>query len=195
MTNEDEPKWIPGPRFEEAVLYAIRAHARQARKGGTIPYLAHLFAVAAHVMEDGGTEDETIAALLHDAGEDQGGEPRMTDIKARFGSNIEAIVRGCSDTLETPKPDWKPRKEGYLAHLRDATDAVRRVGLADKVHNAESMVDDYGVAGEALWKRFRAGREEQAWYFRSLRDAFAVKDARRPLFKRLDAAVETLFGR
>ena len=195
MTKEGEPKWIPSPRFEDAVIYAIRTHALQARKGGTIPYLAHLFAVAAHVMEDGGSEDETIAALLHDAGEDQGGEPRMRDIRARFSPEIEEIVRGCSDTFEIPKPDWRKRKEQYLAKLPTAREAVRRVGLADKVHNAESMVDDYGVIAEDLWKRFRAGRDEQAWYFRGLREAFRGKDARTPLFKRLDAAVEMLFGR
>lgn len=124
MTKTDEPKWIPGRRFEDAVIYAIRAHARQARKAGTIPYLAHLFAVAAHVMEDGGTEDETIGALLHDAGEDQGGEPRMADIKARFGPEVEAIVRGCSDTLETPKPDWEVRKRDYVAHLPSASASI-----------------------------------------------------------------------
>jgi (p)ppGpp synthase/HD superfamily hydrolase len=194
MTNEPKPKWIPGPRFEDAVAYAIRAHAHQARKGGTIPYLAHLFAVAAHVMEDGGSEDETIAAMLHDAGEDQGGEPRMSDIEARFGSNIATIVRGCSDTLETPKPDWGERKRRYVEHLADASLEVRRVSLADKVHNAESMVSDHTVDGEKLWERFNAKRDDQATYYRSLRAAFRASGAGRPLFARLDAAVEKLFG-
>ena len=104
MSDRDTPAWIPGPRFEDAVLYAIRTHALQARKGGTIPYLAHLLAVASLVMEDGGSEEETIAALLHDAAEDQGGKPRLRDIETRFGSTVAAIVLGCSDTLEMPKP-------------------------------------------------------------------------------------------
>lgn len=191
--TEAAPNWIPGPRFEDAVVYAIQAHARQTRKGGTIPYLAHLFAVAAHVMEDGGTENETIAAMLHDAGEDQGGEARMSDIRARFGPEVEGIVRGCSDTLETPKPAWRKRKEEYLRHLAAASDAVRRVALADKVHNAESMVDDHAAHGDKLWARFNAGRGEQSWYLHSLRDLFRLRDPERPLFKRLDAAVERLF--
>ena len=194
MTYQDEPKWIPGPRFEDAVVYAIRAHAHQARKGGTIPYLAHLFAVAAHVMEDGGTEDETIGALLHDAGEDQGGEPRMADIEATFGAAVEAIVRGCSDTLETPKPAWVERKQRYVEHLATASPAVRRVSLADKVHNTESMVSDLAVHGEALWQRFNAKRDQQAVYFRGLRDAFRVAGNRGPLLTRLEAAIGTLFG-
>lgn len=145
MSERDVPAWIPSPRFEDAVLYAIRTHALQARKGGTIPYLAHLFAVASLVMEDGGSEDEAIAALLHDAAEDQGGEPRLQDIEAHFGSNVTAIVLGCSDTLEVPKPPWEQRKRDYVAHLRSADPGVIQVSVADKLHNARSMAADHAI--------------------------------------------------
>ena len=194
MASEAKPKWIPGPRFEDAVVYAIRAHAHQARKGSTIPYLAHLFAVASLVMEDGGSEDETIAALLHDAAEDQGGEPRMQDIELRFGSDIAAIVRGCSDTLEMPKPPWEERKRDYVAHLPSATPEVIRVSLADKLHNARSMAADHAIVGDALWARFNAPRDAQATYYRGLCDAFRARRDRGPMVAQLCATVQGLFG-
>lgn len=167
------PAWIPSTKFEEAVTYAIRVHGSQARKGGSVPYLAHLFGVASLVMEDGGREDETIAALLHDAAEDQGGEARLRDIEERFGRAIADIVRGCSDTLERPKPEWCERKKRYLEHLPAASSSVLRVSLADKLHNTRAMATDYAVSGENLWERFNAGRDDQAWYHRKLCEAFA----------------------
>src|SRR5664280_1750964 len=86
----------------------------------TIPYVAHLLAVASIVMEAGGSEDEAIAALLHDGPEDQGGEKTLAEIRARFGDEVADIVSNCSDTFEDPKPPWAERKRKYLEHLRNA---------------------------------------------------------------------------
>jgi (p)ppGpp synthase/HD superfamily hydrolase len=68
-------------RFEQALVYAHRLHHKQTRKGGNVPYISHLLSVAALVLEDGGDENEAIAALLHDAVEDQCG--KKTGIKSR----------------------------------------------------------------------------------------------------------------
>lgn len=194
VSGLDVPAWIPSARFEDAVQYATQAHALQARKGGTVPYLAHLFAVASLVMEDGGSEDETIAALLHDAGEDQGGEPRMQDIEARFGPEVAAIVRGCSDTLKAPKPSWEQRKRDYVAHLHSAAPAVIRVSLADKVHNARSMAADHAIVGDALWQRFNVKtRAPHERYYRELRAAFDSAKASDWLMRQFDDALDTLF--
>jgi len=196
MSDRDVPAWKPNARFEEAVLYATRTHALQARKGGTVPYLAHLFAVASLVMEDGGSENETIAALLHDAGEDQGGEPRVRDIEARFGKPVADIVLACSDTLKIPKPPWKERKSAYVAHLADASPGALRVSLADKIHNARSMAADHAQVGDALWERFTVktrGPHEQ--YCRALSAAFHATKASDWLLRRFDAALEELFPR
>jgi (p)ppGpp synthase/HD superfamily hydrolase len=106
-----------GPKFEEALRCAIRWHARQARKGTRVPYAAHLLGVASLVLEDGGIATEAIAALLHDAVEDQGGLPRLAEIRRRFGPRVAAIVLGCTDTVQSPKPAWRPRKKAYLRHL------------------------------------------------------------------------------
>jgi hypothetical protein len=194
MNAPNLPAWVPNPRFEDALVYATRAHARQARKGGTVPYLAHILGVAALVIEDGGSEDEAIAALLHDAGEDQGGEPRMRDIEARFGKPVADIVRECSDTLEVPKPAWEERKRRYVAHLATASPAAVRVSLADKIHNARAMAADHRSVGDALWDRFNAPRDQQATYYRSLCAAFRARLGETPVVAQLCQVVDELFG-
>jgi hypothetical protein len=163
---------LRGLRFEEALVYTAQVHAEQKRKGTQTPYLAHLLGVAALVLGDGGSEDEAIAALLHDAVEDAGGHERLEDIRARFGECVAGIVAECSDSVEQPKPPWRKRKEAYIAHLGTASEAALRVSLADKLDNARAILRDYRECGEELWKRFNAGRESQLWYYRSLAEAF-----------------------
>jgi (p)ppGpp synthase/HD superfamily hydrolase len=160
------------PRFAEALAYATEVHAGQSRKGTSVPYVAHVLGVCALVLEDGGGEDEAIAALLHDAVEDGGGPPVLAEIRRRFGDRVAEIVRACSDTDETPKPPWKERKTRYVAHVRTAGPDARRVSCADKLHNARAILRDYRLHGERLWSRFNAPPEEQLWYYRSLVEAF-----------------------
>ena len=160
-------------KFEDALGYAARVHRDQTRKGTGVPYITHLLAVAAIVGENGGTEDEVIAALLHDAPEDAGGEARLAEIRGRFGDGVAGIVAGCSDTYEDPKPPWRARKEAYLEHLARAPSLVRLVSAADKLHNARSMLSDYRSAGEDLWGRFNGGRDGTLWYYRAVADALA----------------------
>jgi (p)ppGpp synthase/HD superfamily hydrolase len=155
-------------RFEEALVYAARLHAGQVRKGTNIPYIAHLLAVAGIALEHGATEDEAIAALLHDAAEDQGGQATLEEIRKRFGDAVAEIVAGCTDSWKIPRPRWRKRKEAYLAHLPEASESVRLVSAADKLHNARSILADYRELGESLWGRFRGGRQGTLWYYRSL---------------------------
>ncbi len=153
-------------------MYAARLHARQRRKGGPIPYVAHLLAVASLVLEAGGDEDEAIAALLHDAVEDQGGQPTLAAIRARFGERVAGIVLGCTDSDTIPKPPWRDRKERYIAHVRNAPLEVRRVSAADKLHNARAIVADLRAHGPAVWSRFSGARDGTLWYYRSLSAVF-----------------------
>ncbi len=155
-------------RFEEAFVYAHRLHAAQRRKGTQIPYISHLMAVAALVLEAGGDEDLAIAALLHDAVEDQGGLPRLEEIRGKFGARVAGTVEGLSDSFSLPKPPWRERKEAYLAHLRGAPADTLLVSLADKVHNARTILADLQQEGEAVWGRFTGGKEGSLWYYRSL---------------------------
>ena len=187
MTGE----WPLTRRFEEALMYATGVHAGQSRKGTSVSYVAHVLAVCSLVLEDGGGEDEAIAALLHDAVEDGGGRPRLEEIRRRFGDRVAEIVWACSDSDETPKPPWKERKARYIAHVRAAGPDARRVSCADKLHNARSILRDYRVDGERIWERFSAPPEEQLWYYRSLVEAFRQPD-RTALFAELERVVSEL---
>lgn len=164
-------------RFKRALEYATVVHGGQVRKGTSVPYVSHLLAVCALVLEDGGDEDEAIAGLLHDAVEDCGGPPRLEHIRSQFGERVASIVQACSDTDEMPKPPWKERKTRYIAHIRTASPEARRVSCADKVHNARSILRDYRALGEPLWQRFNANGDEQLWYYRELVAAFRRPDA------------------
>jgi (p)ppGpp synthase/HD superfamily hydrolase len=164
------------PKFVEAVAYAADKHANQTRKGSGIPYLGHLLSVAGFVIEADGTEAEAIAALLHDAAEDQGGEETLAEIREQFGDEIAAIVGECSDTFETPKPPWRERKQRYIDHLPEASDGAILVSLADKLHNAHAILRDFRAHGDELWQRFNVKDPQQhLWYYRSLLDVYSKR--------------------
>lgn len=161
-------------RFDQALAYASHIHRDQRRKGVNTPYISHLLGVAAIAIENGADEDKAIAALLHDAVEDQGGAARLPDIRARFGDRVAAMVVDCTDTDIEPKPPWGPRKEAYLASLANKPRASLEVSLADKTHNVGSIIADLHAVGEAVWQRFTAPKEGTLWYYRALADAFAI---------------------
>jgi (p)ppGpp synthase/HD superfamily hydrolase len=160
--------------FESALRYASRLHAGQTRKGSDAPYISHLLAVAAIVLEHGGTEKEAIAALLHDAVEDQGGQATLVEIRRRYGKRVAGIVAACSDTDQLPKPPWRERKEVYVKRLRSEPYSVRLVVAADKLHNARHLLSSYRVQGEDLWPHFKGGREGTLWYYRAVVDALVA---------------------
>jgi GTP pyrophosphokinase len=167
-----------GRRFEEALVYASRIHATQLRKGTTRPYIGHLLGVTSLVLAHGGDEDEAIAALLHDAVEDQGGKPRLREIRRKYGPRVARIVLECSDTDEIPKPPWLARKEKYLRHLRKADASVRLVSAADKLHNAREILSDYRLHGELVWKKFSAPKKMTLWYYREVANILLRKGPR-----------------
>ncbi|MEO6835695.1 MAG: HD domain-containing protein, partial [Candidatus Tumulicola sp.] len=187
------------PRFNKALDYAARVHRTQVRKKTNVPYVCHLLAVAALVLENGGTEDEAIAALLHDAPEDRGGRPRLDDIRVQFGERVAEIVEACSDTLEEDpetKPPWKTRKSAYHDHLRESRDAsVYLVSAADKLHNARATLADHAAIGRKIWARFNGGRDGTLWNYDRLLGIYATgpRDARRdPIVRELRRTVEQL---
>ncbi|MBI3394897.1 MAG: HD domain-containing protein [Spirochaetia bacterium] len=163
----------------EAFEYAATLHQTQVRKGTEIPYITHLMAVASIVGEAGGTENQMIAALLHDAVEDHGGLTILSEIEQRFGDEVARIVRGCSDSMETEpagKKPWEQRKRAYIEHLQSTDDqGTLLVSCADKLHNARSIVNGLMTIGPDLWKRFRPRQEQSLWYYRTLADIFKNK--------------------
>jgi (p)ppGpp synthase/HD superfamily hydrolase len=153
------------PRYGEALLWAEQIHRDQRRKGKTVPYISHLISVSALVWEDGGTEDQAIAALLHDAIEDT--DQSHASIAERFGTAVADIVRDCTDTAGTPvggeKEPWLLRKTRYIASLEQKPKASLLVTAADKAHNAGDMVLD-ARRDPSMWSKFNAGLEGSAWY-------------------------------
>lgn len=186
---------VLGERFEDALGFAARVHRDQRRKGSGIPYVGHLLGVCSLVIEDGGSADEAIAALLHDAVEDQGGDATLEQIRERYGLVVADIVRACSDTTQTLKPPWRARKEAYLSHLAEAPPSVLRVSLADKLHNARAILRDYELEGERLWDRFNAnsGRDGQFWYYGALAEVFTERFPGR-MARELSETVDRLRG-
>lgn len=179
-------------RFERALVYCVELHRGQKRKDTEIPYASHLLAVSGLVLEADGSEDQGIAALLHDVLEDQPDKTSAEDIADRFGDEVGRIVVACSDvhpdeiSESGDKPPWRFRKERYLDHLEDADEDVLLVSCADKLHNARAILRDFRISGDELWDRFNADADEQLWYQRSLADVFS---------RRLDHWLATEFDR
>ncbi|PSH04598.1 MAG: phosphohydrolase [Acidobacteria bacterium] len=159
-------------RFDEALVMASSLHRLQARKGGRVPYVAHLLGVASLVLEEGGSEDMAIAALLHDAAEDQGGEEALEAIASVFGAAVARWVRQASDSLVFPKPEWETRKRHHLAQIPRADKEAQLIMLADKVYNARSILADHIRIGSEVWARFSVARERTVWYYEALLEVF-----------------------
>jgi len=160
-------------QFSKALVYAELKHHTQVRKGGDIPYVGHLLTVAGLVINDGGSEAQAIAALLHDAVEDAGGPAKLEEIKKNFGDDVARIVDECSDTDEEPKPPWLERKRNYINHLADVGEDTLLVSVADKLDNARSMLRDYHEHGPKLWERFnRKNPQDHLWYYGGLLGAY-----------------------
>lgn len=185
-------------RFNEALQFAIQLHAAQVRKVSGEPYVVHLLGVASIALDYGADEDEAIAALLHDAIEDQGTHWQSQwhsdlgeEIGRRFGPAVLAIVRGCTDSDTIPKPPWQERKEAFLARLAHASPSIRLVVAADKLHNVRSLLRDYHSQGEAIWRHFKGGREKTLWYYRAVVEVLKLSGTT-PLVEELDRAVAEL---
>lgn len=162
-------------RFNEALVYACNLHREQIRKADGTPYVAHLLAVAALVLEDGGSETEAIAALLHDAIEDQGGAATRRVILEKFGSDVTAIVEGCTESMTLPKPPWRERKTHYLANLQQATPSILRVSLADKLHNGRSLLKQIHAQGPAVWQHFHQPASDVRWFYEELLQVYTQR--------------------
>ncbi len=179
-------------RFDRAVAMAAELHRAQVRKGTTIPYLSHLLAVTALVLEHGGEEDDAIAAMLHDAAEDQGGLETLARIRSGFGDGVAGLVAAVSDSFADVKPPWRERKERYLAHLAEADPRAVRLSLADKLHNARCTLADVRLLGADTWARFKGGRDGTLWYLRGVLDVARSRGLHPALASQLDETVGAL---
>lgn len=164
-------------RISAAFALAALVHEKQKRKSTDIPYISHPMAVAAQVSVWGGSEDQFIAALLHDVVED-GGAQYMPVIEEHFGKHVLDLVMACSDAAPQrgqPKGAWIERKEKYIANLRSAADEVLLISAADKWHNLSSILADAKQLGEVVFDRFirqdfeRTDKKKMVlWYYKEL---------------------------
>ncbi len=180
-------------QFSKALVYAELKHHNQVRKGGDIPYFGHLLSVAGLVINDGGSEEQAIAALLHDCVEDAGGPPTLDEIEKNFGANVARIVDECSDTDVEPKPPWRERKAAYIQHLGEVGVDTLLVSVADKLDNARSMLRDYHEHGPTLWQRFTVKNpNDHLWYYDGLLDAYRQRGLDSWMVDELGRVVEEL---
>jgi GTP pyrophosphokinase len=184
---------VVGKRFRDALVWAAELHEEQRRKGGSVPYVAHLLGVASIVLEHGGDEDQAIGALLHDALEDQAHRMSPGEIRERFGERVERIVEACTDGDPEEQKDrdharWRARKQKYIAEIATKPEEALLVSMADKLYNARAILEDYRELGDALWSRFTTGREGNLWLYRELLNAFRPRAENR-LWHELDRTV------
>jgi (p)ppGpp synthase/HD superfamily hydrolase len=182
-----------GPRFTAALASASELHGDQVRKGTDIPYVSHLLAVSSLVLENGGDEDQAIAALLHDSIEDQREFMTLKRIRARFGDRVAEMVNACTDVDDYPEPPWLERKEEYVSSVKHKSDDAMLISLCDKVHNARAILWDYKYVGEKLWDRFKGKRDGTLWYYRALVEAFRSRGFAR-LFEEFESTVSQIEG-
>jgi (p)ppGpp synthase/HD superfamily hydrolase len=182
-------------RFSTALLVAAELHASQKRKKDerAIPYVSHVLAVAALVLEDGGSEDEAIAGLLHDVLEDQGIAPDR--VASEFGPEVARIVVACSDAFAGPgeqKAPWLTRKVEHLAHLERADHSVLRVTAADKLHNCLDVLADVECDGPETLERFNGKTAGTLWYYGAMAGLLARRLPGSSLSGRLDEGARSL---
>lgn len=189
-------KMLLTPRFLDALKLVFELDANHPRKGTDIPYLAHLMSVCAMVLTGGGDEDQACAALLHDTLEDHGDRVTTDLLAERFGPRVRDLVLALSDTPKGyrggPKPEWRPRKESYLEHLRKAAPDVLLISSADKLDNARAIFEDHKKIGDKLWSRFNGGKEGQLWYYWELVKTYRAAGFRNPVTRELERVVEEL---
>jgi (p)ppGpp synthase/HD superfamily hydrolase len=159
-------------RFDEALIYAHELHREQTRKGRDVPFVSHLLGVSSLVLEEDGSEDQAIAALLHDAAEDQGGRATLEEIRSRFGDDVAMIVEACTDSFDDPLPPWRSRKDGYVERLPQQSADALLVSLSDKVYNAGTLALALAEHGPSYLDGLTGGREGRLWYYRALADAY-----------------------
>jgi (p)ppGpp synthase/HD superfamily hydrolase len=216
-TPKIEPKWQPSENFYAGFRKAGEGHKLGTRKGSDIPYIGHLLGVASAVIEAGGTEDQAIAAFLHDMVEDT--DVSVAEIETEFGKDVARIVDACTDATKEQKDAekkemakeiqdikvkyWWPRKSIYIAKLREKTmdDPSVLVALADKTYNAENTSADLRGKNdderEEVWSKFNVGVELQRDWYLGLLEAFKENKTydkfSQPLFNRFEAAVNEIF--
>jgi (p)ppGpp synthase/HD superfamily hydrolase len=174
--------------IDHALQIAAIAHEGQYRKNTKIPYIVHPVAVGMILQEAGYSEEMVAAGILHDTIEDT--ELTIADIEREFGTEIAAIVAGCSEPDKSLS--WEERKEHTIEFLKTAPVEIRVVACADKLHNVKSIRTDEEQNGDTVWTRFRRGKVQQEWYYRNVIGSLGYA-SKFPLLEELELEVNRLF--
>jgi len=144
---------------EKAARIATVAHSGQVRKSDGSPYIVHPYMCATILLQHN-TQDEVVAAaLVHDVLEDT--EITEQELREVLGDRVVDIVTHVS---EDKSKEWEERKKGYVAMVREASQEVKLVSVADKVHNMQSVLFEYEKKGEDVWNVFSRGKEKKLWF-------------------------------
>lgn len=181
-------------RFNDALVWAASLHQNQVRKTSNTPYIGHLLSVAGLVIESGGSEDQALAALLHDVIEDQG--VSVAEITSKFGQKVADLVDAVTESYTEPKPDWEQRKRLYLDKLRNSSPEVVLISLADKLHNARALEEGLHAHGEIVWEKFfKSRKQETFWFYKELMEVYRTKGFNNSwLLLELERSVERIFN-
>lgn len=181
------------PRLDDALAFVAERFRHKARKATRVPYLSHLLAVTAMVMEHGGDADQMVAAVLHDYLEDIPGAS-VDEVEERFGKNVARLVDALSDSRDAsrPKAPWRERKDAHLAAMRVAGHDVKLIAACDKVHNARSVVADQKRVGDDAFLRFNAGKDDTLWYYRAALEALREGGYEHEVLDELAAAIDEM---
>jgi (p)ppGpp synthase/HD superfamily hydrolase len=172
--------WRYGRRFLDALVAAAAMHAAQPRKGSEIPYASHVLGACSIALDYGATEDQAIAALLHDVIEDVEPTEAARAVVANFGPEVLRIVEGCTKAEQGDGADCFEAKMAYAARFADADASILLVAAADKLHNARSIVADFRRTGDAAYSRFSVSRGQTLAYYRALVMTFRDNSATNP---------------
>ncbi|SDN06195.1 HD domain-containing protein [Fictibacillus solisalsi] len=177
-------------KFTAAIELASAAHQSQVRKGNGMPYISHPYMVGILLMDAGCHEDVVIAGILHDVIEDTSCTEK--DIEDKFGKIVLNLVQGSSEPDKSAS--WEERKKHTISFIeQEATVEVCQIACADKLHNVHSLKQDMKKQGEAVWKHFNRGKDQQRWYYYSLVEALRKKVSGFSLYVQLEKEVAEVF--
>lgn len=175
--------------IEKAILVATQAHDGQYRKNTNVPYITHPYTVGMILMNASYSEEVVASGILHDTVEDT--SLSLEDIEKVFGEKVATIVEGCSEPDKSLS--WEERKEHTIEYLKGASEEIRAVVCADKLHNLQSILRDFHQEGDRVWDRFNRGKKQQEWYYRNIVKSLETASTFQ-LLEELKREVETLFA-
>ena len=179
-------------KIEQALALALKAHQGQVRKGSGAPYIMHPVEVGLILSQAGLSDEAVCAGFLHDILEDT--DMDIGRVRDLLGDRVAALIEFMTEPEHDTRP-WEQRKRHTIELAAQTEDREKLLLLlADKLANIRSVKRDEKRLGGGIWDRFNAGKERQAWYYKSLGEALAPKLGDHPLYGEYNRIVDDLFS-